>query len=85
MSFKVVCSNKPHASTQKGAKGSQWWKRDVYHVARSGITTLCGIDCSDWLRIGNMQALDGDCCKKCFAKAPAPITEAARTVGDRHD
>lgn len=46
----VVCSNRPRPSVQKGAKGNQHWRRDVFHLAESG-RTLCGRDASEYLTI----------------------------------
>lgn len=68
---KLVCSNKPKPRVQRGARGHAGWGRDVFHVQRSGMTTLCGIDCSEWLRLdpkekGDVIA-DPDCCARCAA------------------
>lgn len=64
---RAVCSNRPRPSVHKGAKGNQYWKRDVWHIQKSGVTTLCGIDCSEWLRIGDIE-IDDNCCEKCRRK-----------------
>jgi hypothetical protein len=50
--MQLVCSNKPRPSVQKGAKGNQFWKRDVHHIARGDRKTLCNIDASEWLEMG---------------------------------
>lgn len=60
----AVCSHKRHASVQRGAKGSQWWARDVYHITGAAGKTLCGLNCSEWLTIGKI-AIDSNCCKRC--------------------
>lgn len=70
--LKPVCSPRPRPSVQKGAKGNQWWRRDVYHMTADGRSTLCGRDCSDWLRLDCViviPAVDADCCKRCAARA----------------
>lgn len=61
----AVCSAKPRPSVHKTGKGHQHWKRDVYHIAHSGITTLCGRDRSAWLNIGPIQQITPDCCVRC--------------------
>lgn len=67
-----VCSNKPRPRVQHGAKGHAGWDRDVYHASRSGMTTLCGIDSSEWLRMDRKvtsEALaDHNFCARCAAK-----------------
>lgn len=60
----AVCSNRPRPSVQKGAKGNQWWKRDVYHIAGAEKQTLCGLDASEWLTIGEVTP-DENCCVRC--------------------
>lgn len=64
----AVCSAKPRASVHKTGKGHQHWKRDVYHLRRSGMTTLCGRDSSEWLIIGPI-VIDSNCCARCAKKA----------------
>lgn len=65
----AVCSNKPRQSVQKGAKGNQHWKRDVFHARHSGMTTFCKRDCSEWLTIGVMlngaAKSDPNFCSRC--------------------
>jgi hypothetical protein len=62
----AVCSAKPHTVHQRaGQKLTDPWKRDVYHIAHSGITTLCGRDRSGWLTIGPIQQITPDCCTRC--------------------
>lgn len=63
-----VCSAKPRPSVQKGAKGHQWWRRDVYHLLGDNKRTLCGIDCSEWLTIGPVD-INNDCCARCSRTA----------------
>lgn len=67
----LTCSNKPRAATRASGKGNQWWKRDVFHVQKSGMTTLCGRDCSEWLRLDSRPAAEAkanpDCCARCAA------------------
>lgn len=76
----AVCTNKPRASTAT-AKGNQWWRREVWHIAHSGITTKCGLDRSEYLTIGPISeteaAADRNLCTRCarkagIQKAPAP-------------
>jgi hypothetical protein len=68
----LTCSHRPRPSVQKGDKGHAGWGRDPYHVQRSGITTLCGKDCSEWLRIGPREAFDvisdPNLCGRCAAQ-----------------
>lgn len=71
MIVNLTCSARPRPSVHNGAKGSQWWKRDVFHVQQTGTSTLCGRDCSDWLRMEPREARsaesDPNCCIKCAA------------------
>jgi len=70
--LKLVCSAKPRPSVQKGAKGHQWWSRDVFHVEGQKGRTLCGIDSSEWLTMEKRepQAVidDRNCCDRCSSK-----------------
>lgn len=72
MTVPLTCSDKPRPSVHKGAKGHQWWSRDVYHVQHSDMTTLCGRDCSDWLRMEPREAAevleDHHLCRRCADK-----------------
>ncbi|MDR7032401.1 hypothetical protein [Mesorhizobium sp. BE184] len=69
--LRAVCSNRPRPSVQKGPKGNQWWKRDVWHLADTSIATLCGVRCGDWLTITPTPAINSDCCVRCAAIAKA--------------
>jgi hypothetical protein len=73
MNLSLTCSAKPKARVQRGAKGHAGWDREPFHIQRSGITTLCGRDCSEWLRIGEREAheaiRDPGCCRRCARKA----------------
>lgn len=71
MKLMAVCSNKPRPSVGTRKNGGKWWARDVYHIQQSGMTTLCGVDCSEWLRIGELDALTVDCCERCAKKVAA--------------
>jgi hypothetical protein len=72
---------------QSGAKGHQWWRRDVYHLRGDKMRTLCGVDCSDWLIIGPIDDVSADCCARCARMAarqnPLPDTDRlnAQVVG----
>lgn len=62
----AVCSDKPRPVMQReGQKLKDPWKRDVYHIVHSGITTLCGRDRSAWLVIGPIEQITPDCCDRC--------------------
>lgn len=65
-----VCSNKPHAITQNNhSKGSQYWKREVWHVRSAEFKkTLCGRNCTDWLDIGKIPPTP-DLCIRCATKS----------------
>jgi len=65
----AICSPRPRPSVQKGAKGNQWWSRDVYHLRADDGHTLCGRDCAEWLVIGPIESLDADCCELCARKS----------------
>lgn len=65
----AVCSARPRPSVQRAGKGSQWWRRDPYHLRGDGNRTLCGRDCSEWLVVGPMAEVNDDCCERCRAKA----------------
>lgn len=60
-----VCSNKKSTSVAKGAKGSQWWKRDVYHLMHH-TKTLCGLNIEGWLEFDSDKP-DDNLCKRCAA------------------
>lgn len=66
-----VCSRKPRPSVQTNRTMFKTcesaWGRDVWHVQKSGITTLCGIDCSDFIRIGETK-IDHNLCQRCRAR-----------------
>ena len=68
----LTCSQKVRASTGS-ARGKQWWRSEVFHIQRSGVTTLCGRDCSEWLRIGpcvvDRAISDRNCCSRCASRA----------------
>ncbi len=63
--FVAVCSARPRASVQRGAKGNQWWRREPYHLLGENGRTLCGRNCAEWLTIGPMPELNADCCVRC--------------------
>lgn len=67
-----VCSNLPRPSVQKGSKGHQHWKREVFHVRRKGaVKTLCGTLSIGWLVIGPVDettASSPDLCGRCKGK-----------------
>lgn len=67
----AVCSARPRPSVQKGAKGSQWWRRDIWHISDGHNFTLCGHAHHDWLTIGELEATDAHCCQRCARKAAA--------------
>jgi hypothetical protein len=70
--LQLTCSPKPRASVQKGDKGHQFWKLDLFHVQRSGTSTLCGRDCSECLRVEPRDVAavleDRNCCSRCAAQ-----------------
>lgn len=69
-----TCSHKPRPSVQNSRSyflrtGASAWGRDVYHAQKSGITTACGRDCSEWLRMDPRPLADAladkDFCARC--------------------
>lgn len=62
-----VCSAKVRASTQKGPKGSQWWKREAWHAKGGDGKTLCGRDCTEYLDMGELET-NHDLCTPCERK-----------------
>jgi hypothetical protein len=79
--FKAICSNKPRPSVQsnigyKNIKTGQCaWGRDVFHLTddiapgyHPDRRTLCGVDASDWIVIGEVEELDWHCCERCKKK-----------------
>lgn len=68
----LVCSPKPRARTGSGGRNNEWWKREVFHIARDGAKTWCGANRRDWLEIGPSLEVeapaDRNCCTRC-AKA----------------
>lgn len=74
-SMQLVCSNQPRPSVQKGAKGNQFWRRDVHHIQSVGKLTLCGIDAAEWLIIGPYISVADDnqhLCKRCASALSRP-------------
>lgn len=68
--YRLVCSNKPRPSLQRG-KGHQFWLRDVHHIADKKLT-LCGFDVSEWLEMGNLTSdslNDTSLCRRCKREA----------------
>jgi hypothetical protein len=67
---------KPRPSVARGRgfykTGEAVWGRDVFHIQKSGMTTLCGRDCSEWMRMDPRPAAeakaDKDCCARCAAQ-----------------
>jgi len=68
----LICSNKPHASVQKGAKGHAGWARDPFHAEGEPGKTLCGIPADGWLvmleRHLDDALQDAHLCKRCASK-----------------
>jgi hypothetical protein len=87
---RLVCSNKPRPSVQKGAKGNQFWRPDVHHIAQPpsmagrNKLTLCGIDASDWLAMEPPTSdvtADPNLCKRCAALFK-PTTASDAVAGE---
>ena len=85
VTVEAVCSNRPRPTVARSGKhgGGQWWARDVWHIAAAENKTLCGLDRSDWLTIGQTK-LNSDCCKRCsrLYATPQP-TETQRIVAEK--
>jgi hypothetical protein len=67
-----VCTNRPRPSTQNNhSKGSQYWKRDVWHALSWEVKnkTVCGRDCTEWLMISQIP-VDDNFCSKCLTAQP---------------
>jgi len=75
MSHVAVCSARPRPSVQNNRNrfGSQWWRRDVYHLRGDEDRTLCGRDCSEWLVVGDVDKIDHDCCTRCAGRAGSSL------------
>lgn len=75
--FKLVCSHKTRARTGSGGRDNQHWKRDPFHLSRGDGLTLCGRDCSEWLKMDDRpirEAIsDPNCCSRCWKKAERVI------------
>lgn len=66
-----VCSAKSRPSVQNNhSKGSQWWRRDVWHAQGDDGKTLCGRDSKEYLEIGMME-IDQDFCLRCAKEREA--------------
>lgn len=78
--FEGVASYKKRPSVQNSnrPKGSQWWSKDVWHIRHSGMTTLCGLDSSEYMRLGQVEE-DQHLCSRCAKKA------APNTKGQDHE
>lgn len=68
-----VCSNKPRPSVDTGRlgrpTGESVWGRDPWHFKGGNNKTLCGINCSEWLIIGEIKP-DIHLCERCRKKEP---------------
>lgn len=69
--FEKVCSNRTPARTAT-SRGNQHWIRDPHHLRMDKERlTLCGIDCSDWLVMGDADLREEleskDLCKRCHS------------------
>ncbi|MBS7671607.1 hypothetical protein [Croceicoccus gelatinilyticus] len=75
MAFTPVCSLRPRAQTATTGRTHQHWARDPYHIRRTGDAsrTRCGIDCSDWLVMDEMEEPNEHCCYRCLS-----ITDPAK-------
>lgn len=71
MTILATCSPVPHAAVQKGPKGNQWWRREVYHLTSDKAKTLCGRACHEWSSF-QMTEIDRHCCKICERRSPSP-------------
>lgn len=90
--YAVMCSPRPRPSVQKGAKGHQWWLRDIFHlVDLSTRKALCGRDASEWLKIDDLAAQTAientHCCTRCAGRyrklmATARLSLASFKPGD---
>lgn len=78
--IRPACSNKPRPSVQNSRSyslktGASAWGRDVYHALKSGMTTYCGIDASEFLRMDEMPIAsaraDDNFCKRCERQCSA--------------
>ncbi len=61
-----ICSNRPRPSLQNNhSKGSQHWRRDVWHAKdEHNNRTLCGINSDAFLIIGEIET-DNNFCSRC--------------------
>lgn len=70
-----VCSNKPRPSVQNNYTGPRGFTavygRDPWHVKGENGRTLCGINSSEWLTIGDLKP-DGHLCHRCRRKLEQP-------------
>lgn len=65
----AVCTNKPKI-TSPHHRDHQPWKRDPFHFSEDRKRTLCGINCSEWLTIGEGSGeTSNDLCDRCKKKA----------------
>lgn len=79
MTVHGVCSAKTRASTQKGPKGNQWWRREAWHVRGADGKTLCGRDCADYLDMGDLDP-NSDLCTKCNKRLEKQAEEHIRAL-----
>lgn len=75
MKFTAVCSAKTRPMTQSARSyslktGAAAWGRDVFHIRREDDhgRTVCGVDCSEWLLVGEVEDLGFHCCERCKSK-----------------
>lgn len=86
-----TASYKPRPSLQSnrdpaaGFKtGACVWGKDTWHIQKSGVKTLCGIDCSEWMRLGQIE-IDHHLCSRCekiYRKKQPPTQTEAQEESD---
>ena len=73
--LKLVCSHKIRARSGGRGRDNHHWKRDPFHMTADGKITLCGRDCSEWLKMDDRPiaeaVADHHCCARCAKKAEA--------------
>lgn len=62
----TVQSNRDPASSS--STGECFWGKDVWHIRASGTRTVCGVDSSEYMNMGEMKP-DWHLCSRCAKKA----------------
>lgn len=67
----AVCTNKNRPSVQSNygsATAGQYWVKEAHHILSENNKTLCGVNCEDWLPMGELPIDAPGLCDRCAKK-----------------